>query len=144
MNNALPLTMRLPPTKTMRDQLNAPLLIVDAADGNDAPDASIDWPGCSVPLWIALAMSVRSDLASAIAPSTLSRPAPCCSRLALGSGCAVYCRIAFTSGGVRPGLACSINAAAPATVGAAIDVPLIHMCVCCSGCGTLSGPTSEL
>ena len=36
-----------------------------------------------------------SALASWIAPSTFSRPAPCCSRFASGSGCAVYCRIAL-------------------------------------------------
>src|SRR6185503_3337866 len=143
-NSAWPLTTRLPPANTMRDQLNDVPLIVDDVAGNTAPVASIDWPGARLPLWIALAMSVRSDLASATAPSTLSNPAPCCSRLALGSGCALYWRIAFTSGGVSPGLACSISAAAPATVGAAIDVPLIHMCVCCSGCGTLSGATSVL
>src|SRR5262249_55287987 len=39
-------------------------------------------------------------------------------------GCAVYWRIAFTSGGVRPGFACNMSAAAPATTGAATDVPL--------------------
>src|SRR5262245_544700 len=143
-NSALPLTTRLPPANTMRDQLNVPPLIDEFVDGKVAPDASIDWPVTREPFWIAAAMSVRSVLASATAPSTLSRPAPCCSRLAFGSGCAVYCSMALTSGGVSPGLACSISAAAPATAGAAIDVPLIHMCVCCSGCGTLSGCTSVL
>jgi hypothetical protein len=32
--------------------------------------------------------------------------------------------MAFTSGGVSPGLACSSTAAAPATAGAATEVPL--------------------
>jgi hypothetical protein len=49
--------------------------------------------------------------------------------LALASGCAVYCRIALMSGGVSPGLACSMSAAVPATAGAAIDVPLSIICV---------------
>ena len=62
--------------------------------------------------------------ASRTAPSMFSMPAPCSSTFDPGSGCAVYCRIAFTSGGVRPGLACNSKAAAPATTGAATDVPL--------------------
>ena len=32
--------------------------------------------------------------------------------------------MALISGGVRPGLACSISATVPATAGAAIEVPL--------------------
>ena len=39
-------------------------------------------------------------------------------------GCAEYCSMALMSGGVRPGLACSISATVPATAGAAIEVPL--------------------
>ena len=69
------------------------------------------------------AMSVRSAPARRSAPSTLSEPAPCSSSPAWGSGCAVYCRMALTIGGVRPGLASSRAAAAPATTGAATDVP---------------------
>jgi hypothetical protein len=37
--------------------------------------------------------------------------------------------MALTSGGVRPGLACSISATVPATAGAAIEVPLIIISV---------------
>src|SRR5689334_17037037 len=128
-NSALPLTTWLPPSTTMRDQLNVAL--PDSAVvvvGNTAPVASIDWPVMIVPFCIAVDRSVRTDLASATAPSMLSSPAPCCSMLAPAIGCALYCSIALISGGVRPGLACSISAAAPATAGAAIDVPLIHMC----------------
>ena len=40
-------------------------------------------------------------------------------------GCAEYCSMALISGGVRPGLACSINATVPATTGAAIEVPTL-------------------
>ena len=82
-------------------------------------------PATRLPLAIAVATSVRMARASASAPSTLIWPAPWWARLAPGSGCAVYCRMALTSGGVRPRLACSSNAAAPATAGAAIEVPLI-------------------
>jgi hypothetical protein len=41
-----------------------------------------------------------------------------------GYSCAVYCRMALTWFGVRPGLAWSINATVPATTGAAMLVPL--------------------
>ena len=41
----------------------------------------------------------------------------------------MYWRMALTSGGVSPGLACSSRAAAPATTGAAIEVPLSIICV---------------
>ena len=44
-NSALPLSTRLPPTNTMRDQLNAPPLIVDVGGGNDCAGASIDCAG---------------------------------------------------------------------------------------------------
>ena len=71
-----------------------------------------------------LAMSVRMALAMRTAPSMLSRPAPCSTRLALGRVRAVYCRMALTSGGVSPGLACSISATAPLTTGADTEVPL--------------------
>ena len=95
-----------------------------------------------VPAAMAEERSVRSTLATATAPSTLSRPVPCCSRLAPGSGWAVACRMPLTSGGVRPGLACSITAAAPATAGAAIEVPLRIICVSLRFAGTASGVTS--
>ena len=118
----------------MRDQLKVAPLIVDVFAGIAAPDASIDAPALIVPALIAEAMSVRSAWDSATAPLRLSRPAPCCSRLAPGIGCAVYCRIALTSGGVRPGLACSISATAPATTGAEIEVPLTIISVSRKDC----------
>ena len=100
-------------------------LMVEVVLGITAPEASIDVPALIVPASMAAAMSVRSTLAKATAPLTLSMPAPCCNRLAPGMGCAVYCRMALTSGGVSPGLACNIRATVPATTGAEIEVPLI-------------------
>ena len=42
----------------------------------------------------------------------------------LDLGSAVYCRIAFTALGVSDGFACSIKATVPATIGAAMLVPV--------------------
>src|SRR5687767_3425510 len=88
-NSELPLTMRLPPTNTMRDQLKLPPWMIDVVAGNTVLAASIDWPLTTLPLATSVAMSVRSDLAMLMAPSTFNRPAPCCSRLAPGTGCAL-------------------------------------------------------
>ena len=77
-----------------------------------------------VPAAARLAMSVRMALAMRTAPSMLSMPAPCSTREAPASGWALYCRMALTSGGVSPGLACSIRATAPLTTGADTEVPL--------------------
>src|SRR5687767_1379329 len=41
--------------------------------------------------------------------------------------CAVYIRMAFTRAGVSVGLTCIIKATAPATTGAAIEVPLKYI-----------------
>ncbi len=103
---------------------DAPAMTADCRDGSLAPASSIESPGRMVPASMTRFRSVRSALASAIAPCTLSSPVPCCSRLLPGIGVAVYWRIALTSGGVRPGLASSIRATAPATTGAATEVPL--------------------
>ena len=129
MNRASPLTTVLPPTKATRDQLKLVPLIVEDGAGRLAPLASKLAPAVKVPAETAEAMSVRNALASATAPCTLSRPAPCCSRLAPAIGCALYCRMALTSGGVRPGFCCSIKATVPATAGAATEVPLSCICV---------------
>ena len=104
-------------------------LIVEDGGGSSLPKASIDVPALIVPAAMAVLRSVRRTLAIATAPSTFNKPAPCCSRLAFGKGCALYCSSALISGGVSPGLACSINATVPATAGAAIDVPLMIICV---------------
>src|SRR5258706_14954782 len=48
-------------------------------------------------------------------------------RFWLGSASAVYCRIAFTIGGVSPGFFCSISATVPETTGAENDVLLATM-----------------
>ena len=133
--------MTLPPTKARRDQLKLVPLIVDERAGSVLPAASSEAPGCRVPAAMAEAMSVRSDEASATAPLTFSMPAPCCSRLAPTMGCAVYCRIALISGGVRPGLACSISATVPATTGAEIEVPLSSISVSRKVCVRPSGAT---
>ena len=109
-------------------------LIVDAATGKVMPVASSLSPALIVPAATAGAMSVRKALARRTAPSRLSSPVPCCNRLALANGVAVYCRIALTSGGVSPGLACSSTAAAPATAGAAMEVPLSVISVCPGAC----------
>jgi len=71
---------------------------------------------------IAVETSVRSTAANRTAPSMSRGRLPAVMTVANAVCPAVYCRIALTSGGVRPGL-CSSSAAAPATVGAAIDVP---------------------
>ena len=100
-----------------------PLMLDSSLLGRDLPLASIDALAAIPPAAMALARSVRSSLAMLTAPSTLSSPAPCCSRLAPVIGCAVNCRMALINGGVRPGLACSISATAPVTAGAATEVP---------------------
>src|SRR5258707_5304949 len=69
----------------------------------------------------------RTNCANCTAPLMLSSPVPCSSMLAPASGCAVYIRIALTMFGVRFGLACSSRAAAPATAGEAIEVPLKYI-----------------
>ena len=69
--------------------------------------------------------SVRKSLARRTAPSMLSWPAPCSKALKPASGCAVYIRMALTMFGVRRGLWRSSSEAAPATSGAAIEVPFI-------------------
>ena len=76
------------------------------------------------PTGVLFVRSVRTSFANRTAPSMLTSPAPCSNMLAPASGCAVYIRIALTMFGVRPGFACSNRAAAPATIGVAIDVPL--------------------
>src|SRR5713101_1787363 len=70
---------------------------------------------------------VLIDLANRAAPSTLSSPVPCSSMLYPAIGPAVYINAILTMLGVRLGLICSINAAAPATTGVAIEVPLRYI-----------------
>ena len=90
-NSASPVTTRVPPAKTMRDQLNACVPMVELrAAGITLPAASNDAPELIVPAAMALVTSVRSTLASVTAPGRLIRPAPCCSRLAPAIGWAVY------------------------------------------------------
>ena len=130
-NRRSPLTMFAPPTKAMR--LQGRVCICPEAcpgkvvvGGGRAPIAI----GSPIAIWPAsmrLDRSVRNARARATAPAMLSSPVPCCSRLAPGSGVAVYCRIALIRGGVRPGLACSSSAAAPETAGADTEVPLSCM-----------------
>src|SRR5215213_8985598 len=71
--------------------------------------------------------SERIDPARRTDPSTFSRPAPWSQLLYPARGCAVYSRRALTRLGFRPGLLCMSKAAAPATAGVAIDVPLIYI-----------------
>src|SRR5215831_9655534 len=71
--------------------------------------------------------SVRIARANRTAPSIFTSPAPCSSMLKLASGWAVYIRMAFTMLGVRFGFAWSIKAAAPATTGVDIEVPLRYI-----------------
>src|SRR2546427_13296064 len=80
-NSLLPLTTWLPPTKTTRDQLKLVPLIVDDPAGIDLPYASILSPPLRLfdSIWVAIL--VLSTLANTIAPSMLSVPAPCWSRL---------------------------------------------------------------
>ena len=79
-NSAVPLTMVLPPTKTMRDQLKLEPFTVDVGAGRDL--ALMVWPLLYPSTAILVARSVFSALASRTAPSTFSMPAPCCNRLA--------------------------------------------------------------
>src|SRR6266404_3532364 len=80
-NSLLPLTTWLPPTKAIRDQLKVWPLMVDHCAGIDLYGASILLPALRPLASIWLAISVLSTLANTIAPSMLSVPAPCCSRL---------------------------------------------------------------
>ena len=117
-----------PPTNTVRDQLKVWPLMVEVGVGSAV--RLMAWPAVRVPAATRLAMSVRRALAMRTAPSMLSMPAPCSTRLAPGSGWALYCRMALTRGGVSPGLACSISATAPDTTGADTEVPLRNISVC--------------
>src|SRR5258708_15079029 len=72
--------------------------------------------------------SVRTSCASLIAPSRLISPAPCSKVLNPCTCWAVYIRIAFTRFGVSEGLACRSNAAPPAAMGMAMDVPERYIC----------------
>ena len=127
---------------TKRDQLNLMPCKVESVAPKFLPGANIDAPAEIVPAAMAVIRSVRMSLATWTAPSTFNMPAPCSNRLALGKGCAVPCRMALITGGVRPELACSISAAAPATAGAAIDVPLSNIWVWLKLALTPSGVTS--
>ena len=80
------------------------------------------------------------SFASWTAPSMLSWPAPCSKVLKPLSGCAVYWRTILTMFGVSLGLACKSTATAPATVGVAIEVPLISITL---WLGLLEGVTSS-
>ena len=80
-NSLLPLTTWLPPTKTTRDQLKLVPLIVDDRAGIDLSYASMLSPLLRLFDSIRVAISVLSTLANAIAPSMLSIPAPCSTRL---------------------------------------------------------------
>src|SRR5262252_8485452 len=71
--------------------------------------------------------SVRTSLATRTAPSTFNSPAPCSSMLKPANGCAVYIKSALTMLGVSFEFACKSKAAAPATIGVAIDVPLKYI-----------------
>ena len=68
-------------------------------------------------------------LARRTAPAMLTSPAPCVMTSAFWSGrrCAVYCSTAFTVCADRPGFALRTRAAAPATTGLAMLVPLRRM-----------------
>src|ERR1700731_1777786 len=73
-NNLLPLTTWLPPTKAIRDQLKLVPLIVDDLAGIDLSYASILSPLLRSFDSIRVAISILSTLANAIAPSMLSIP----------------------------------------------------------------------
>ena len=86
-NSASPVTTRLPPANTMRDQSKlAPATVEARLLGRVLPVASKVDPELMVPAAMALVTSVRNTLASATAPWMLSWPAPCCSRLAPAMG----------------------------------------------------------
>ena len=131
LNSVSPPTKWVPPAVIMRLQATDWPFSVLAGLGSTLPGASMLSPAFSVPASSAWPRSVRSDCASRTAASTFSAPVPCSSKLALASGWALYCRMAFTSGGVSPGLACSIKATAPATAGAATEVPLSSIKALC-------------
>src|SRR5689334_5331927 len=71
--------------------------------------------------------SARTIFARPTAPATLSWPAPCSKVLKPASGWAVYISSTFTMFGVRLEFVSNSSAAAPATIGADIDVPLRYM-----------------
>ena len=87
------------------------------------PAGTVDEPFAAV--WKSI--SVRSERASRTAPSIFNAPAPCSKVLAPETGRAEYCMIILIIPGVRFGLTCSKSAAAPATTGADIDVPLMYI-----------------
>src|SRR6185312_8725714 len=116
-----------PPITTNCDQFTVWPPMFDTGAGSCMPGASRLSPTVMVPLATWEAIVGESDCATATAPGMSTRPAPCCTRLAVPTACAVYWRIALTSGGVRPGFACSMSATVPETTGVANDVPLPSM-----------------
>ena len=121
-NSASPVAICRPPTVMKPDQLKVCPFSVLVGEGSAV--ALMVWPARMVPAATLAAMSVFKALARRTAPSMLSKPAPCSTRLAPANGWAVYCRMALTMGGVSPGLACSSSATAPLTTGAETEVPL--------------------
>src|SRR5215203_315995 len=81
------------------------------------------------PSVVELLIVVRTSFARRVAPSMFSWPAPCSNMFWLGSCWAVYINNVLIKLGVRDGLASNKRAAAPATSGAAIDVPLSIICL---------------
>src|SRR3954462_10053097 len=71
--------------------------------------------------------SLRISLANLTAALILISPAPCSNRLNPANGCAVYIRSIFAMFGVNDGFACNSSAAAPATMGVAIEDPLMYI-----------------
>ena len=65
-------------------------------------------------------------VSAAAAPASIS-PTPAERPAAFGTGCAVSMRAPFTWSGVHSGCRASSSAAAPETIGAANEVPDIHM-----------------
>src|SRR3989442_9889299 len=103
------------------DQVNVdPAIVVEGTGGTNVVNNG-------APMGLLLPKSLRTKRATRTAPSTLSSPAPCSNVLKPLSGWAVYINIAFTMFGVSVGLACKSNAAAPATTGEAIEVPLRYI-----------------
>src|SRR5690349_20464497 len=92
------------------------------------------------PSTVELLIVLRTSSARRTAPSTFNSPAPCSNVLKFGSCCAVYIMSDLTRFGVKVGLASNINAAVPATSGAAIEVPLS---IICRRVGALLTPASS-
>ncbi len=94
---------------------------------NQAAPLKTGWPVASVPMNASRFVCGFGGLTTAAAAPALTSPTPAAWPLTSGSAVAVLIRAPFTWSDVQLGWRASTCAAAPATIGAASEVPAVHM-----------------